>query len=85
MDDILSEIGKGFFRLIGYILAEIFLGTVCYWVGYPVCKLFTFGSYPLSTDFALLGSGTESEGLWCSIIGLLTIIFSVLYFTGQFS
>jgi hypothetical protein len=46
MEDILGEIAKGFFRGLGYIIAEIFFWFVCYWIGWPICKLLTLGAYP---------------------------------------
>lgn len=46
MDSFFEEIGRGFFRGIGYILVEVFFRTVCYWVGWPICQLATLGKYP---------------------------------------
>jgi len=86
MDDLIEDIGKGFFRGIGYILAEIFFGTVCYWVGWPICKIITLGKYPQPSQTVYLGEyGARDRGFWCSVIGLLVIILTGLYFMGQFS
>ncbi len=75
MDDIGEAIGRGFFRAIGYILAEIFFGTICYWVGWPVCKILTFGKYPSSKQVVYLDDYSgQRDGFWCSAIGLLVII-----------
>ncbi|MGY8873002.1 MAG: hypothetical protein ACKVJE_21465 [Pseudomonadales bacterium] len=85
MDDIISEIGKGFFRGIGYILAEIIFGTICYWVGWPICKIVTLGKYPSSNQVVYLDEYTNrNNGFWCSAVGLLAIILAGLYFLGQF-
>jgi len=86
MDDLVGEIGKGFLRGVGYILAEIFFGTICYWVGWPICKVVTLGKYPASSNTVYLDdySGDRS-GFWCSGVGFLTIFFVGLYFLGLFS
>ena len=86
MDDLIGEIGKGFLRGLGYILAEIFFGTVCYWIGWPICKIFTLGKYPQSDRVVYLDDYTgKRSGFWCSGIGLLTIVFCGLYYVGLFS
>lgn len=85
MDDILNDVGKGIFRIFGFILAELFFGTVCYWIGFLICKVVTLGGYPMDNSFVFLElNDVYSEGFWCSVAGFITIIFSVLYFTGQF-
>ena len=85
MDDLLGELGKGFIRGIGYILAEIFFGTICYWVGWPICKLVTFGKYPSSNQIVYLDDySNRNKGFWCSAVGFIAIIFIVLYLAGQF-
>lgn len=88
MDTLLEEIAKGFFRGIGYILAEIFFGTICYWVGWPICKLLTLGRYPSSNDIVYLddsGSGGRKNNFWCAAVGLLVIVLAGMYLLGQFS
>jgi hypothetical protein len=88
MDDLIGEIGKGFFRGIGYILAEIFFGTICYWIGWPICKVITLGKYPSSNDVVCLDdgwSGSRNNNFWCGAVGLLSIILIGLYYMGQFS
>ena len=86
MDSLIEEVAKGFFRGLGYILAEIFLGTVCYWVGWPICKIITLGKYPSSNQLVYLDDGHKrTKGFWCSGVGLLAIIFVVVYFLGLFS
>ena len=84
MDDLVEEVGKGFLRGIGYILAEIFFGTICYWVGWPVCKLVTLGRYPPSTEVVYLERhSARHSGFWCSVIGFLILILSALYLVGK--
>lgn len=87
MDGIIEDIARGFLRGIGYIIAEIFFGTICYWVGWPVCKILTLGKFPASNDVVYLDSGwgPRKNNFWCSAVGLLIIILVGLYFMGQFS
>lgn len=79
MDDIGSSILSGFFRGIGYILADIFFGTICYWVGWPICKILLRGEYPNNHQLTYM-SGTNSSGGWCSSVGLLILIAIGTYF-----
>ena len=83
MEDLLGELGKGFIRGIGYILAEIFFGTICYWIGWPIFKLVTFGKYPSSHQIVYLEDFSDrNNGFWCSAVGLIAIIVIVLYLAG---
>ena len=85
MDDLIGEIGKGFVRGIGYILAEIFFGTVCYWIGWPICKVVTLGRYPSSKQVVYLEDYSgNNRGFWCSAVGLVVLIFVSLFAAGQF-
>jgi hypothetical protein len=85
MDDILGEIGKGFLRGLGYLLAEIFFGTICYWVGWPICKLLTLGKYPVSNQLVYLDTYTDRDnGFWCCTVGLVAILAICFYVSGQF-
>lgn len=83
MEDLIGEIGKGLFRCIGYILAEIFFGTICYWIGWPICKLVTFGRYPSSKVYLEDYSG-NNQGFWCSAVGLVILVVVGLFSAGQF-
>lgn len=74
----MEEIVSGFFRAIGFILAEIFFNTICYWVGWPLCKVLTFGNYP-RPQTSSFGLERNQSGTWCSIVGLLTIVFVFYY------
>lgn len=84
MEDILEAITKGFFRAIGYILAEIFYRTICYWIGWPVCKILTFGIYPKSKQVVYFEDDRPST-FWCSAVGLIILIAALLYFAGVFN
>lgn len=86
MDSLIEEVAKGFLRGIGYILAEILFGTVCYWIGWPICKVLTLGKYPSSNQTVYIDDGHHrSKGFWCSGVGFLVILFVALYFAGLFS
>ncbi|WP_143186913.1 hypothetical protein [Microbulbifer donghaiensis] len=85
MDDLIGEIGKGFFRGIGYFLAEIFFGTICYWVGWPICKLVTLGKYPSSKQAVYLEDYSgNNQGFLCSAVGLAALVVGGLFGAGQF-
>lgn len=83
MEDILVEIGKGFFRATGYLLADVFFWTICYWVGWPVCKALTGGRYPKQSEVVYLGQ-KERPDFWCAAIGLVLIATIVLFLLGAF-
>lgn len=81
MEEILGEVTKGFFRGIGYILAEVFFWTICYWVGWPICKIVTLGSYPRKSDSLFLDDRHSSQ-VWCGVVGLVSIVgLGVFYLT----
>lgn len=84
MDEIIGEIFKGFLRGIGYILAEVFFGFICYWTGWPFCKIITLGKYPKAPNNNYLEKEGSSE-VWCSLLGLSIWLFLGLYFLGAFS
>ena len=86
MDELGEEIGKGFLRGLGYLFAEIFYGTICYWVGWPICKIVSLGKYPSSNKVVYLDDyqNRNSGGFWCSGVGFLFILFVGLYFVGFF-
>lgn len=86
MDNLFEEIVKGFFRGIGYILAEIFFGTICYWVGWPICKIFTLGRYPSSSQVVYFEDyKARNTGFWCSVVGLLTLLLFALWIMSRLS
>ncbi|HBP42059.1 MAG TPA: hypothetical protein DD644_09990 [Halomonas sp.] len=86
MDGFFEDIGRGFFRGIGYILAEIFFRTICYWVGWPICRLVTLGKYPSASKVIYLDDHrSRADGTWCAVVGLLALIVLALYLLGQFS
>ena len=86
MDDFVGEVSRGFFRFIGYILAEIFFATICYWVGWPICKLITFGKYPSSRQIVYLDDyAGRRQGFWCAAVGLIVIIMACVILVAKIS
>jgi len=86
VDNLFEEVAKGFFKGIGYLLAEIFFGTVCYWIGWPICKVITLGKYPSPNHVVYLDDSADRQNdFWCAAVGLLVIIIIGLYLAGQFS
>lgn len=87
MDNLMEDIVRGFLRGVGYILADIFFRILCYWIGWPICKIITLGKYPCSNHTMYIDDGGAGfyNNIWCSIAGLLAIVFVGLYFAGQFS
>ena len=79
MDDFGSSIVRVFLLGIGYFLAEIFYGTICYWIGWPICKVLSGGRYPKNRQYAY-SSDTNKSGGWCSAVGLLVLIAISTYF-----
>jgi hypothetical protein len=84
VEDVLEEIGKGFLRAVGWIFAEILFGTVCYWIGWPVCRAFTLGAYPRGRK-QVLPDSWDAESYICSSVGFLLLLALALHFAGAFS
>jgi len=84
MDEILEEIGKGFLRGVGYLLVEILYGTICYWVGWPICRVLTLGRYPRDRSQPLPEQWTV-ESFFCSSVGFVVLIIVALYLADTFS
>lgn len=76
MDSVLEELAKGFFRGLAYVIVEIFFGKVCYLLGWPVCKLLSFGKYPSAHHSAQADSGSR-QSYWCSFAGLIVLLAAV--------
>ena len=83
MDDIASEIGKGLLRAIGSIFIDLIFNFIFYYIGWPICKIVSLGSYPKKTPQDLLHTSTR-QGLACSFVGMLVVVIIGLYFCGQF-
>lgn len=75
IEEMVSEADKGFFRGIGYLLAELLFWRLCYVVGWPVCKVFTLGRYPRRQyrERAIFREEKAHTGFTCAAVGLLLI------------
>ncbi|MFS1701945.1 hypothetical protein [Alteromonas sp. AMM-1] len=69
-------------------VSKVFLGWlfwgVCYAIGWPVCKVFTLGSYPhsQSRERAIFRHQRAHTGFSCAMVGLIVLSLVVAYFTG---
>ena len=70
----IDELGGSVVRVMWWILSELFFGTVCYFIGWPVCKLLTLGRYPSSSDTIFVEYSRYQEGWPCAIVGLVTLL-----------
>ena len=84
MEDIVSEIGKGFLRGIGYLLVEVLFNFILYYIGWPICKILSLGTYPKKVTHDYLYTDTR-QGLLCSLVGFTFVLLVGLYLTGQFN
>ena len=84
MDDFAEDIGKGVLRGVGYILVDVLFNFIFYYIGWPICKIFTLGKYPAPVNYDYLHTYNR-QGLWCSLVGFLVVLFPALYFLGLFS
>ncbi|MCU7553774.1 hypothetical protein OCL06_04070 [Alteromonas sp. ASW11-19] len=84
MEEVASEVGKGLFRIIVFVLLDILFWAVCYWVGYPICKLLTLGQYPQRTTSFAADHHAKTD-FWCAAVGLLTLLLVSLSLMGAFA
>ncbi|MDC8832189.1 hypothetical protein [Alteromonas gilva] len=82
--EIVTETGKGVFRGVGYLIAEVFFWRLCYALGWPLCKILTLGRYPrrVVRERAIFRSENAHTGFTCAAIGLLALIAAVLMLSG---
>ncbi len=66
-------------RALGYVLVELFFGTLCYWLGWPWVKLFTLGKYPRHGWL----SGRREE-IYVECVGLAVLALGLMAALGQF-
>jgi len=71
--EVIFELFSTFIRIF---IIEILLGTVFYWIGWTVCKAFSFGKYP---NFLQSSSGKNKETL-VFIVGLAACLAVFLSF-----
>ncbi|MBZ9609975.1 hypothetical protein [Rheinheimera maricola] len=78
MDSVLEELAKGFFRALAYFVLEVFFGKVCYALGWPVCKVLSFGKYP-SANQSVQSEGSSKQSYWCSFAGMVVLLAVITY------
>lgn len=76
MEVLVSEFGVFLYRLTIAIVADFLFWTVCYWLGWPLCKLVSGGRYPASSPH----HGRKHNGHFCALSGLAIImcVFALL-------
>lgn len=82
MEDLFEYAIKPIFRVIWYFTYEIFFSTICYFIGWPVCKLLTWGRYPEQGAPIYFEYRDDQSGWPCSLVGLFVII-AFLYLGGK--
>ena len=78
MDSVLEELAKGFFRGLVFVVVEIVFGKVCYLLGWPVCKLLSFGKYP-SANQPVPSKSNNRQSYWCSFVGMVVLLAGITY------
>jgi len=94
---IVGEVAKGLFRAIGYLIIELFFWTVCYWVGWPICKAVTLGAYPKKVNLRhsdiedgnfgarhKARNNSQHSGTWCALVGLAVVISAFFFVITHF-
>ena len=75
----IDETGGGFLKLIWSVVWEFFFGTLCYFIGWPVCKLITLGRYPPSESSIDNAYSRQKEGLPCTLVGFVTLVTIIVF------
>jgi hypothetical protein len=76
MDSVFEELAKGLFRGLVYFVAEVFFGKICFYLGWPICKLLSFGKYPAANYAVPFESGSRQR-YWCSFAGLVVFVVGI--------
>ena len=66
----MEEVVGLLFWFVRILIIDILFYTVFYWIGWAVCKVFTFGKYPLS----LVSSNTKEKSTLVFLIGMAVSI-----------
>lgn len=85
IEQVVTEVGKGLFRGVGYLVAELVFWRICYGIGWPICKVLSFGYYPKRKhqERALFRDEHTNKGFTCSVVGMLTLVIIGLFLTGH--
>ncbi|AXR06024.1 hypothetical protein D0Y50_06325 [Salinimonas sediminis] len=77
MNHIIAEMGKFLLRGLAYWLADILFWTICYWLGWFICKVITFGRYPDKRHQAHQNP-PKKAGFWLALIGFFSLVFIIV-------
>jgi hypothetical protein len=77
MDNVLETLAKGLLRGLALLVVEIIFGKLCYVLGWPVCKLLSFGKYP-DTNGSTSPSSQQRQAYWCSFAGLVVLLIAIV-------
>ena len=66
MEVVISEFGVFLYRLTIAVAVDFVFWTVCYWLGWPLCKLVSGGRYPATSPH----HGRKHSGHLCALTGL---------------
>ncbi|MFP8966004.1 hypothetical protein ACKC9G_05445 [Pokkaliibacter sp. CJK22405] len=72
-------------RAVGWIIFEFFFWTVCYWVGWPICRILTWGRYPHYERVVFMDDSRDDPPLGCAVVGFLVIVLACLSLAAHFS
>ncbi|MBE1299290.1 MAG: hypothetical protein GJ680_05215 [Alteromonadaceae bacterium] len=73
MDDLDEETGKGLFRLLKWIVIDIFIETAVYWYGRLFLNIISFGRYPQQNDEA------ETRCILAGVVAITLTIALIIY------
>ena len=76
MDNVLETLIRGLFRGLALLVVEVIFGKLCYVVGWPVCKLISFGQFPNANSSASPAT-QQRQAYWCSFAGLAVLLIAV--------
>lgn len=64
----IEEAVGGIFRFVATIVFEFIFYTACYYIGWPICKVVTFGKYPSSVP-------GQKQSKWpVCLVGVLVVV-----------
>ena len=84
IEQMVMETGKGVFRGVGFLIADLLFWRVCYGIGWPVCKVLTLGQYPrrMHRERAIFREYKANTGFACALVGLMMLLFVLMVLFG---
>ncbi|QTH62643.1 hypothetical protein J1N51_07580 [Psychrosphaera ytuae] len=73
MEDLADSFFKGIARAIGWLFVDLIFNFVFYYIGWPICKLVSFGKYPKPVNYDYLHTENR-QGLLCSFVGFFACL-----------